>query len=248
MTPHNRRNPRNNGFLTGIFFIAGGILLLAYKMGADIPSWIFSWPMILICIGLIMGIQSRFKNGGAYIMILIGSLFLIDKLIPEVNMGNYIAPIAIIGVGIMFLLKRRHHDKEVFAEKWQRNMETTSNAAYEINSTDAEFIESTNIFGGAKKVIMSKNFKGGEITCFMGGAEIDLSKADIQGRTVMNLTNIFGGTKLNVPSNWDVKSEISAVFGGVEDKRPIQYLNTDPAKILILNGTCIFGGIEINSY
>ncbi len=35
-------------------------------------------------------------------------------------------------------------------------------------------------FGSVKKIILSKNFKGGEINNFMGGTEINLMKADIQ--------------------------------------------------------------------
>ena len=41
-----------------------------------------------------------------------------------------------------------------------------------------------------------------------------------------------------------------AIFGGVEDKRP-QLADTstvNPNKVLVLKGTCIFGGIDIKSY
>jgi hypothetical protein len=51
-----------------------------------------------------------------------------------------------------------------------------------------------------------------------------------------------------VPSNWLVKPQIAAVFGGVEDKRSVQNAVFDPNKVLILDGTSIFGGIEIRSY
>jgi hypothetical protein len=38
-----------------------------------------------------------------------------------------------------------------------------------------------------------------------------------------------------------------AVFGGIEDKRPPQ-MTYDEDKVVILNGTTFFGGIEIKSY
>jgi predicted membrane protein len=113
---------------------------------------------------------------------------------------------------------------------------------------EADFIDSTSIFGGTKKVILSKNFKGGDITCFMGGAELDLSQADIKSPVVLDVTQIFGGTKIIVPPTWDVKSEVAAVFGGIEDKRRILTGNLNPDKVVILRGTSIFGGIEIKSY
>jgi len=249
MEKNREKRLRGGSLLTGIFFIVGGLLLLAYKMGAGIPAWIFSWPMILIIIGIKICFQSRFRNAGGYILLLVGSLFLVDKQIPELNMGDYIVPIAIILVGIMFIFRPRH-DRREWREKWKQEWQHThtADAVYDINSTDGEFLDATSVFGGVKKVIVSKNFKGGDVTCFMGGAEIDLGKADIQGRVVLDLTNVFGGTKLNVPSHWDVKNEITAVFGGVEDKRAAYALNIDPSKILILSGTAVFGGIEINSY
>ncbi len=82
----------------------------------------------------------------------------------------------------------------------------------------------------------------------MGGAEINLMQADLQHNIVLEVNNVFGGTKLIVPSNWDVKNEVSAVFGGIEDKRSINTSVPDQDKILILKGTCVFGGIEVSNY
>jgi hypothetical protein len=73
-------------------------------------------------------------------------------------------------------------------------------------------------------------------------------QADIQGEIELDLTQIFGGCKLIVPSHWEIKSELVNIFGGVEDKRPTQNINTDHSKVIILRGTSIFGGIEIRSY
>ena len=73
-------------------------------------------------------------------------------------------------------------------------------------------------------------------------------KADIQNPIVLEVNNVFAGTKLIVPSNWDVKNEVTVVFGGVEDKRTINTGIPDPEKIMILKGTCVFGGIEVTNY
>ena len=42
----------------------------------------------------------------------------------------------------------------------------------------------------------------------MGGAEINLMKADMQKPINLEVNNVFGGTKLIVPSNWDVKMKL----------------------------------------
>lgn len=95
---------------------------------------------------------------------------------------------------------------------------------------------------------MSKNFKGGDITNFMGGTEIDLTQADINGQIKIDATNIFGGTKLIVPPTWDVHSNVTCIFGGVDDKRQFNGEILNPDKVIHLDGTCLFGGIEIRSF
>jgi predicted membrane protein len=113
---------------------------------------------------------------------------------------------------------------------------------------ERDFIDVTAVFGGVKKNVLTKTFRGGDIVSFMGGSEIDMTQADFTGRVRIDVTNIFGGTKLLIPSSWDVQNDITAIFGGVDDKRQISGVNLDPGKILILDGTCMFGGIEIRSF
>jgi predicted membrane protein len=57
---------------------------------------------------------------------------------------------------------------------------------------------------------------------------------------------VMGGTKLIVPSNWEVRSQLTSIFGNVEDKRQSASTNSD--KVLILDGSSVFGGIEIKNY
>jgi len=110
-----------------------------------------------------------------------------------------------------------------------------------------DFLDAVSIFGGVKKIILSKNFKGGEIVNVFGGAELDFTQADIQGRVVIDITQIFGGTKIIVPSNWQVVSDLAAVFASVDDKR-INRGVLDNEKILVLKGVSIFAGVDVRSY
>ncbi len=234
----------------GLFLLLAGFLLLAYKMGAPIPGWVFTWPVLLIAIGLLTGIKSRFHNPGSYILILIGSVFLVDQSIPGIDLHNYIAPIILIGLGLLFIIRPRGHSIGRYRRaRWERHgftpFEPEASSAAKNNE---EYVDIHAVFGGVKKNIQSKNFKGGEITCFMGGAEISFMQADIQHPVVLEINNVFGGTKLIIPGNWEVQTEISAMFGGVEDKRNFQNAIPDVEKKIILRGSCVFGGIEINNY
>jgi predicted membrane protein len=249
---------KNSRVLSGIILLTAGTLLLASKMGAPIPSWIFTWPVLLIGIGLLTGIKSRFHNPGALIMMVVGGIFLIDQSQPHLNFHNYILPAILIAVGIIFMLKPRHnwgHVSGKHKRKWQQynqpaieenpvNYVDTKNASGE----NAEYIEINTAFGSVKKIILSKNFTGGEINSFMAGNEINFMKADIQHPVVLEVNNVFGGTKLIIPASWDVKNEVTAVFGGIEDKRSVAGSIPEPQKVLLLKGACVFGGIEITNY
>jgi predicted membrane protein len=242
---------------SGIVLLAAGFLLLAYKMGAPVPGWVFTWPVLLIAIGMLTGIRSRFHNPGSLIMIMIGGIFLIDQINPELNFQDYILPAILIGIGIVYILRPGQGYVSYRKRKWQRSFydlpEAPSTKKFHnengpvATEGNAEFVEINAVFGGVKKIILSKNFRGGEINCFMGGAEINLMQADIQKPITLEVNNVFGGTKLIVPSNWNVKNEVTAVFGAIEDKRNVSGF-PDPSKTLVLDGTCIFGGISIINY
>jgi hypothetical protein len=112
-----------------------------------------------------------------------------------------------------------------------------------------DYLDAVSIFGGVNKTILSKNFKGGEIVNVFGGAELDFTQADIQGRVVIDITQIFGGTKIIVPSNWQVVSDLAAVFASVDDKRIKRTMSAaDGDKILVLKGVSIFAGVDVRSY
>ncbi len=240
-----QKQPSNHKFI-GLFLIAGGILLLMNKMGVTlVPEWVFTWPVLIIAIGFLIGLQHRFRHFIWLILIVWGSFSLVDQQMPGLQLHNYTSAVALILVGIFFIFRRNRH---YHRNKWNKTRDYSFVNNNVSNAEDGEYIDSTSVFGGAKKVVVSKNFKGGDITCFMGGAEIDLTQADIQGKAVIDATTVFGGAKIIVPSNWDVKIETTVAFGSVEDKRQLQGLNVDPNKLLIIDGTAVFGGIEINNY
>jgi predicted membrane protein len=108
-------------------------------------------------------------------------------------------------------------------------------------------VDSTAIFGGVHKKIVSKNFKGGDVTSIMGGTELDLTQADFTGVVRLEVTQVMGGTKIIVPAHWEVRTEVNAIFAGFEDKRQ-QPAVTNPDKVLILDGTSVFGGIELKNF
>ncbi|HEY2648394.1 MAG TPA: DUF5668 domain-containing protein [Puia sp.] len=279
----NRVRKRSVGrILIPIGLVAIGGILLAHQFGMPLPDWMFSWQFLLIILGIFSGLAHAFRGPGWLIMILIGSFFLMDQLVPGLDIHRFIWPAVIILVGLIMLIrpKKPHwmeHDwhrkwEHRDWERWQRrrmrrgypgmgdypgntsntstgtNVGSSSGMGYSSKGFSSEdFIDATTILGGIHKNILSKNFKGGDITIFMGGAEINLSQADIQGTASLDITQIMGGTKIIIPPHWEVRSQLTSVFGNIEDKRT-NIGHTDPNKVLIIDGSSVFGGIEIRNY
>jgi predicted membrane protein len=248
---YNDNQPRHDGrIVAGLFLLVVGAVFLMKEMAFPFfPHWLFTWPMILIAIGIYSGIKHQFHGGGWLIPIIIGGVFLFDEMDLGFDMHRFIVPAIIIGVGLMMILRPRRNRNWHRPEwsDWQRDKIVNEAKGFAPNSSSEDFFDSTAIFGSQKKVIISKDFKGGDVTCFMGGCELDFTQADITKPAIIDMTLVFGGGKIIVPSNWQVNNQITPVFGGVEDKRR-QPLNPSPDKILILKGTCFFGGFEIKNY
>ena len=224
----------NNRAVLGIILILVGAVLIAGNLSIlphAIPSWVFSWRMLLIVIGLLL-LATKQNKGPGIVLILIGGFFIADQIFDNYyNLHRVFWPSLIILVGVMFLFKgRRTH---FFGED------------NELSNDD--LLDDTAVFGGGQKVITSKNFKGGRITSVFGGSTIDLSQAQLaKGINVIDFASIFGGSKIIVPRDWDIHLEVTAIFGGFSDKRIIDpHIVHDPTNKLVIKGVAIFGGGEV---
>jgi len=240
--------------------LVGGVLLLD-QLGFPLPDWLFSWHVLLIAIGLFIGFRSHFQNFAWLILILIGGSYTLQDYYPTIQLHRFILPGILILVGFVFITGRgrgpRWHrqwhedwEKNCNKKRWKYGM--SGNVATGFSTTrqgysSEDFIDSTSIFGGVHKKIVSKTFKGGDIVTIMGGTEIDLSQADFTGMIRLDVTQIMGGTKIIVPPHWEVRSEVNAIFAGFEDKRQ-QPAVVNLEKILVIDGTSIFGGIELKNF
>lgn len=239
---------RKGSIWTGVFILLIGVVALLKASLTNLPDWVFSWPTFLIALGFFIGLRHNFRGVAWFILMLVGGVFLFDHLNPDISMRRYIWPLALIVVGLFFILRPRRRNWEHWSEKKNAGMQGNSSIGFEETWSEEDFVDSTSIFGGAKKNIISKKFKGGDLVNIFGGTDLDLSQADFTGTAVIELTTIFGGTKLIIPSNWSIKSEAVIIFGGIEDKRKMQTITEATDKTLVLKGTVIFGGIDIKSY
>jgi predicted membrane protein len=245
---------RSGKALVGLILLVIGCILLLQTLDLFfIPSWVLSWPVFLILIGCFIGARQGYNQPSAFMPIIIGLLFLSNRILPDMNLSRLFWPSMIIALGIWMITGKKNRRFPGSFGNWNNESDPVQPGRLHIEpeghpgEAAEDRIESVSIFGGVKKNIVSKNFKGGEIVNFFGGSEINLIQADINGRVNLEVVQVFGGTKIIVPANWTIHSEMVAIFGGIEDKRPPQP-NAAGDKILVIQGTSIFGGIDIKSF
>ena len=228
----------SNRAVIGVILVIAGLFLIIRNTGF-FPNFlddiIFSWPMLLVTIGLVITIGSSGGKTSGIIVMAVGAFFLIPIIFRETfHVYNMFWPSIFIIVGIIFIFARR--------QAWSGISSTTQSGD--------DFVDYVNIFSGGERQVVSDNFKGGKITAIFGGNELDLTKAKLaSGINVLEIACVFGGTTIIVPDDWYVKIEVTPILGGFGDSRKLQAGKTyNPEKILIIKGAVIFGGGELKSY
>jgi predicted membrane protein len=266
---HINRTPKNK-VLAGVILLAvGGILLIKQFDFFFFPNWIFSWPMWIIVWGIYYGAKHNFRKPLWFILVIVGMGFLLDDVFPNFNMSDITWPILLISFGLWIIMRRRGEpavaNNDYWDKKYQANPYGADKPLANFDTADAEtaaseptgsipppseddYLNATAVFGGVNKTILSKNFRGGDITNVFGGTELDFTQADIHGRVVIDITQLFGGTKIIVPANWHVVPDLAAVFAGVDDKRIKHAQTSTTDKVLVLKGVSLFAGVDIRSY
>lgn len=244
--PHFNPQPSNSHIWVGAFLLLVGAIFLLKRLGIELPDFLISWQMILIAIGIFVGVRKDFQGASWLVLILIGSLFLINEFFVFGELRRFILPIILIGAGLFFIFrpKKSYNYVAYDASGEPADIPLTKG----VHPTSEDYLDATSIFGGTKKKVFSKAFKGGEMVNIFGGSEIDLTQADISGTVVLEVTTLFGGATLLVPSNWNVVSNAVAILGEVKDKRVMTNIPENSNKTLVIKGTVIFGGVDVKSF
>jgi predicted membrane protein len=236
---HESHHLTNNRAIIGVILVIAGVFLVLRNTGffpEFIDHVVFSWPMLLVTIGLVMTLGASEKTSGIIVMA-VGGFFLIPMIFRETfHAYNLFWPSIFIIIGIIFIFSKRRawnhanlNSKEIIGD---------------------DFIDYVNVFSGGERQIVSENFKGGRVTAVFGGMELDLTKAKLApGRNDLEVACVFGGATLIVPDDWNITIEVTPILGGFSDSRKLIPGRTiDPTKQLVIRGAVVFGGGEIKSY
>ena len=275
--PKNNKSSNLVGFI--IIFLGVAILFKNLNMGNIVPNWMFGWETILIIIGLVIGINSKFEKKSSIVLIIIGSVFLLKNEL-DIHLGRFLIPAAAIALGFYLINRNKSTptlppttppkdeydwDKRVTEEYQNNNGGQSPTGTQNPNDSYAQtdsvhrnygknfmpdfenYLKVDNYFSDTKKVILTKNFLGGNITSVFGSPQLNFLQADLKQPVVIDTFQLFGSTKIIVPTNWKVYSNISSIFGEVDDRRPMIEVVTDENKKIYITGTSLFGGLTIKN-
>lgn len=228
------RNQRR--ILFGAFIIIIGALSLLDNLHMfDAREVLHFWPMAFVALGALKIFQTR--NASGY---LVGAALIAAGVTLTLQSMGIVAfrwrdwwPVLLIAGGILVVFRG------IFGRR--RTCDDRDLRTVVANESRLDVVA---VMSGNKTRNGSQDFRGGEITAVMGGVEIDLRQASIQGDATIHVFAMWGGIVIRVPGDWSVVTHGVPLLGGIEDKTVPP---ASPAKRLIIEGYAIMGGVEIKN-
>lgn len=227
--------------LIGVLFIAAGAILLLRIAGVVIPwtfpGFLFSWQMILIILGIFFLLTDGNRSTGL-VLLVIGTVFLSKSYfgIGFREIFRFAIPALFVIAGFLLIFPRYMRKKKI-----NRNSSATDTG---------NDLQAVHIFSGGTRMVQSDQFRGGEVVCIFGGADIRFRNTSLSpGPNVLHVSCLFGGCEIFVPNDWTVRSEATTVFAGFSDKRYLadQKPSANEQKTLVIKGFLLFSGLEVKS-
>ncbi len=237
-------NQNNNRIVLGTVIIVFGMLALIDNLHlfgmTDVISF---WPAVFILAGVLRLGQTRTRGGQVFgaVMIAVGVLLTLGHLGLIYFNVHDVWPLILIGLGIL-VISKGWVEKELGMGAGPNGFRRDDQPYSGADATST--LNVVAVMSGSKLRKDSQDFRGGEVTAVMGGVEIDMRQASIQGTAVLNLFVTWGGVVLKVPSDWVVISNAIPVLGGIEDRTVPP---PAPVKRLILEGYVVMGGVEVKN-
>ncbi len=228
------------GVILGFVLVVAGTLFFLDNLNLiqlDFSLWKL-WPLLLVIIGLTKLLEPaplRKPLFGLF-MIIIGGLFLLDEFGRIEFDFHYIWPLLIIFAGIHII---KDH---VCGRPCSRSDMLCGSKNQEYSE---DYLNFSAVMGGGDYRISSRSLKGGRITAIMGGFELNLREADMEGDEMhIDVTAIMGGVEIALPTTWAVVLQGVPLMGGFENNTAQQ---GETKKKLVVHATVILGGVEFKN-
>jgi predicted membrane protein len=220
-----RENRINPAVVNGGALIIVGVLLLLDQMNIIVFDF---WALVFGVFGLLRLIQASDATGRLWGMLLmaVGAAFELAHLgYVDIHLDKT-WPVFVIAAGLLMIWRA-----------YQQPTETGGILSPHLNVFA--------ILGGGEYRIKAKNFRGGDLVALMGGFDVNLRDADIEGNEATVTVNcLMGGGVIRVPETWAVSMRVAAFMGGHSLKAREGPQTT---KTLIVKGDAIMGGVEVRN-
>ena len=222
-----------SNILCGVVLIIIGVIFGGNALGiTNINIFFDGWWTLFIIIPCFIGLFRNNEKTGNLIGLLIGVALLLGcQNILDFDLILKLAfptILVIIGLSIIF--------KDTLGGKVSAEIKKLNEKRNGENSYCATFASQNVKFDEEK-------FTGADLTAVFGGVKCDLRNAIIDSDVVINASSTFGGIEIRVPSNVKIKIKSMPIFGGVENKANTKA--DENSHTIYINGTAVFGGIEI---
>jgi hypothetical protein len=180
------------------------------------------WPVVVIVAGAFM----FFANPTHWVvplLIVAAGIGLLLSTLDIADIGAYLWPGLLVIVGLIVIFGRR--------PKWE-------------HGATGDTVSNFTVFSGSELVSRSQQFQGGNLTALFGGVQLDLRDAGLASPNSLDVFAAFGAVEITVPHGWHVVIKGFPLFGGFENATTKESVGPD-APTLVVNGTAMFGGIEI---
>ncbi|WP_028103744.1 LiaF transmembrane domain-containing protein [Pseudoduganella violaceinigra] len=247
----NRNRERNPAaqMLVGAAVILAGFLFLIDNLGwIDLDMHVHFWPFILMIVGASILSKAPQRGSGAaftgIFLIGFGAVSLLKGLGLIYISWKVIFPFGIIGLGLMMVFRASKRSKQAAAGSDASGSDADSFLNVDEGETGERVLDLTAILGGVNRKVTTQDFRGGDLTSLMGGIELDMRTASMNGTAVLNVFAMMGGVSIKVPTDWTVELEGTPILGGFDEKTMEP---KDASKRLVVRGTAIMGGVDIRN-
>jgi predicted membrane protein len=228
MTERSYLTPR---LVVGLGVTLLGVLLLGDRLELfDAGEIVLLWPAILVLVGVVQLLRPQTSSSRSWglVWVVAGGWLLFNNLgWMTFDFREAFWPLVLVLAGATLVWRalrgpqdRRPHD------------DTT--------------VHGFALMGGTALVSASPGFRGGDLNAIMGGCELDLRKAQVEGdEAVVDVFTLWGGIDIRVPETWKVVGKVVPIMGAFEDKTRQPQAAAGPR--LVVRGLVLMGAVEVKN-
>jgi len=217
-----------------IVFLGTALLMRNLDLGFPFPRNIFGWEMILIIIGIVIGVNSKFEKKSAIILIAIGGLFFIKRII-DLPFWGVVFPILAITIGIYFIVRNRNQNTPPIPPH------TPSGTDKPLNADKDEFDWDKRVDIANDPTDAYKSSFEQPRDAYTGDAQQARRTYTYEGENYIKVESIFGYAKKIVFSKNFLGGNMTNLFGSIE----INLLQADIKQPIALDVFQLFGSTKI---